>query len=115
MDVMVWVLGIVFLTLVIGLAAWLFRRSEANRKVLIGIPRGRRVLFAVIACLLSFASAYGAMVAASTIANWNNPSILGSLGVLCCMLGFVGLQVVSMLCLVSVAIGSETPDDSKRS
>ena len=54
-------------------------------------------------------------MAASTIPNWNNPSILGSLGVLCCMLGFVGLQVVSMLCLVSVAIGSETPDDSKRS
>lgn len=112
---MVWVFGIAFLTIVVTFALWLNANSSKNRQILSKLPRGRRVGFGVLGCVISFASAFGALQLSTTIANWDHPSFDKMLGVLILMSLFVFLQVVSMLCFVSLITGTETEDDSKRS
>lgn len=112
---MVWVFGIVFLTLVVTFAVWLHRNSSQNQQILTKLPRNRRILFGVLGCLLSFASAYAALNLSTTVQNWDHPPFDRLLGVLILMFLFVVLQVISMLCFVSLITGTETEDDSKRS
>ena len=112
---MVWVFGIVFLTLVVLLAYRLFATASKNRQKLMAISRPRRVLFGVFGSLLSFVAAYLSLLVATSVADWKSPSPLTLAGVLVCMLLFVILQVSAMLCFLSLAIDSETQDDQKRS
>ena len=115
MDVMLWVFGSVFLTLVAIFARWLYAKSEENRQFLAGLPRNRRILIGVAGQILSFSAALASLGVATLIRNWDEPSVLLLFGVLLLMVLFVGLQVASALCLASIISGSETGDDSKRS
>ena len=115
MDVMVWVFGIVFLTLVAILAYWLFKNSAENRTRLGTMTRKKRVIFGVSSSLLSFACAYFALMIATSIADWNRPNALFLIGALVFMLLFVIFQVGAMICFVSIATESETKNDQKRS
>jgi hypothetical protein len=112
---MIWVFGIVFLTTVVLFASILRAKSQEIRRKLAELPRNQRLIFGVLGSLFSFGSAYLALNVATTIANWEHASFLALLGILVFMVGFVSLQVVGMLCFVSIVIDSETPNDSKRS
>ena len=112
---MLWGFGIVFLILVAIFAGWLFVKSSTNRQYLATLPRNRRIFWGVAGQLLSFAVALGSLGVATLIRNWTEPSILVLFAILVLMVSFVGLQVVSTLCLASIISGSETKDDSKRS
>ena len=115
MDVMVWVFGIVFLTLVAILASWLYKNSAENRARLGTLTRKKRIITGVFASLISFASAYLALMVANLRADWNRPSLLDLAGTLMFMLLFVIFQVGAMICFVSIATDSETKNDHKRS
>ena len=108
---MVWVFGIVFLTLVAIFAYWLYENSNKNRAILASITRQRRVLLGVIGGVLAFSSAALAVLVAATMKDWNRASVLPMVGTLVFMLLFVILLVGSMLSLISVAIESETKND----
>jgi hypothetical protein len=112
---MVWVFGIVFLTIVAILSYWLYVKSVENRILLSKITRKNRIICGVLAGLLSFASAYLALIVATSIADWNHATVISLVGTLLFMLLFVSLQVGAMMCFVSIAIESETKNDHKRS
>lgn len=112
---MVWVFGIVFLTIVVFFALLLSRKSQSIRRKLGHFSRKRRVLIGVIGSLLSFGSAYVSLLVASKISNWEQPSPIHLFGIMFFMVGFVVLQVASMLSFVSIVTDSETTDGSKRS
>ncbi len=105
---MVWVFGIVFLTLVLLFAYWLSINSRKNREKLENVSRNHRIVFGVIGCILSFGSAYGALTVATPIKDWNSPPWYLLTVVILFMLGFMVLQVLAMMCLISIATESET-------
>lgn len=112
---MIWALGITFLILVVAFAVLLAVKSREIRTKLGEFSRNRRLFLGVGGSLASFAFAFGALMLATTVSNWNQPSGLILVGVLCLMLFFVVFQVLAMLCIVSIVTDSETIDDSKRS
>ena len=112
---MIWVFGIVFLTLIALFAFILFLKSQEIRQKLTALSRKRRIILSVVASLLSFASAYLALTVASTIKGWSQPSFISLFGTIIFMLLFVIFQVGAMLSFVSIVTDSETTDDSKRS
>jgi len=112
---MIWVFGIVFLTLIALFAFILFLKSQEIRQKLTALSRKRRIILGVVASLLSFASAYLALTVASTIKDWSQPSFISLFGTIIFMLLFVIFQVGAMLSFVSIVTDSETTDDSKRS
>lgn len=111
---MLWVFGIVFLTLVAIFAIWLFSNSNKNRLFFQKLARKKRILYGLFGMLLSFCSALAALAIATLVKDWKQPSPLPLFGVLIFMLIFVGLQVLSMLSFVSLAMDSETPDGPER-
>ncbi len=111
---MIWVFGIVFLTLVAIFAIWLFSNSNKNRQLFRKLTRKKRIIYGVFGMLLSFGSALGALTIATLVKDWKQPSVFPLTGILIFMLIFVGLQVLSMLSFVSLAMDSETPSDPKR-
>lgn len=112
---MIWVFGIVFLTLIALFAFGLFLKSQEIRQKLKALSRNRRIILGVVASLLSFASAFFALTVATIIKDWSQPSFFSLLGTMIFMIFFVVLQVGAMLSFVSIVTDSETTDDSKRS
>lgn len=112
---MIWVFGSVFLILVAFFAFFLMRKSLQIREALGAKSRSHRITGGAIGAILSFISAYFALVTATGMQDWNQPSAGRLLGVMLLMLGFVFMQVGAMLCFVSIVTDSETTDDSKRS
>jgi tellurite resistance protein TehA-like permease len=112
---MIWVFGIVFLTLIAVFAFRLYVKSNEIRQKLSALSRNRRIILGIVGSLLSFGSAFFAITVATTVKDWNQPSILSLLGTMVFMLGFVVLQVGAMLSFVSIVTDSETTDSSKRS
>ena len=112
---MVWVFGIVFLILVAIFAYWLYAKSVENRATLAKISRNRRIAYGVIGCILSFVFSFFAVLAATTISDWNQPSLPPLISILVFMVLFVTLLTGAMLCLLSLATESETNNEQKRS
>lgn len=112
---MVWVFGIVFLTLVVIFAGWLYRKSHQNREAIMQIPRNRRVLIGVTCFLVSFIAAFGALEVAARSQSLDHAPVGGLLCVMILMLAFVFFQVAAMLCFASLITNTETEGDSKRS